>query len=160
LQPEAMPKALLQVLLESIQKEAEGGGIYGNPIMGLSLIVTAVNFREGESTEVAVRMAASEAFRKVLSEGKMAILEPIMSLEVVTPEEFLGNIQSDLNSRRAVIVNSDRRGDLCVLECEAPLMQMFGYSSQIRSLSQGRASYSMEPCRYEIAPPGVAEQMM
>ncbi len=160
LAPEAMPKALLQVLLESVQKEAESGGIYGNPIMGLSLTLLNVNFREGESTDEAIRRAGADAFRKVLSDGKMAILEPIMSLEVVTPEDFLGNIQSDLNSRRAVIVNSDRRGDLCVLECEAPLVEMFGYSNQIRSLSQGRASYSMEPCRYEIAPLGAAEQMM
>jgi elongation factor G len=105
-------------------------------------------------------MAASEAFHKVLNEGKMAILEPIMSVEVVTPEDFLGNVQSDLNSRRAVIINSDRRGDLCVLHCEVPLVEMFGYSNQVRSLSQGRASYSMEPCRYEIAPPNVVEQMM
>lgn len=158
--PDAMPKQLLQVLLESVQKEAEGGGVYGNPIMGLSLTIQSVSFRDGESTEVAVRMAASEAFHKVLNEGKMAILEPIMSVEVVTPEDFLGNVQSDLNSRRAVIINSDRRGDLCVLHCEVPLVEMFGYSNQVRSLSQGRASYSMEPCRYEIAPPNVVEQMM
>lgn len=82
----------------------------------------------------------------------MAVLEPIMRLEVTTPDDFLGNIQSDLNARRAMIVNSDRRGDLCVLVCEVPLIEMFGYSNQVRSLSQGRASYSMEPSRYEIAP--------
>ena len=160
LAPDIMPKQLMQILLESIQKEAEGGGVYGNPIMGLSLTITAVSYHESESNEVAIRMAAAEAFRKVLTEGKMVILEPIMSLEVVTPEDFLGNIQSDLNSRRAIIMKSDRRGDLCVLECEAPLVAMFGYSNQIRSLSQGRASYSMEPCRYEIAPSAAVEQMM
>ena len=157
---EALPKPALQILLESIQKEAEGGGVYGNPMMGLSLTITSVSYREGESNEVAIRMAAADAFRKVLSDGKMAILEPIMSLEVVTPEEFLGNIQSDLNSRRAVIMNSNRRGDLHVLECEAPLVQMFGYSNQIRSLSQGRASYTMQPCRYEIAPSSAVDHMM
>ena len=160
LAPEAMPKPSLQILLESIQKEAEGGGVYGNPIMGLSLTITSVSYRESESNEVAIRMAAADAFRKVLSDGTMAILEPIMSLEVVTPEEFLGNIQSDLNSRRAVIMNSHRRGDLCVLECEAPLVEMFGYSNQIRSLSQGRASYTMQPCRYEIAPSSAVDHMM
>jgi len=160
LAPEAMPKQLLQILLESLRNQADGGGIYGNPLMGLNLTVLSVSYREGESNEVAIQTAAHEAFGKVLKDGKMAVLEPIMSVEVVTPEEFLGNIQSDLNSRRAVIVNSDRRGDLCVLHCEVPLVSMFGYSNQIRSLSQGRASYSMEPCRYEIAPPNVAEQMM
>ena len=128
--------------------------------MGLSLIITAVNYRDGESNEVAIGEASHEAFSKILNEGKMAILEPIMSLEVVTPAEFLGNVQSDLNSRRAVILKSDRRGDLCVLGCEAPLVAMFGYSNQLRSLSQGRASYSMEPCRYEIAPPSAVQQMM
>lgn len=160
LQPEAIPKVALQTLLDSIRREAEGGGVYANPIMGLSLIVTGVNYREGESNEVAIQEAAHEAFAKLLRDGKMAILEPIMSLEVVTPEEFLGNIQSDLNSRRAMITNSDRRGDLCVLECEAPLVEMFGYSNQIRSLSQGRASHSMEPCRYEIAPSTAIDHMM
>lgn len=160
LAPEAMPKQQLQILLESIQREAEGGGIYGNPIMGLSLTITGVSYRDGESNEVAIREAAHEAFGKILREGKMVILEPIMSLEVVTPAEFLGNVQSDLNARRAMILNSDRRGDLSVLECESPLVEMFGYSNQLRSLSQGRASYSMQPCRYEIAPSSATEAMM
>lgn len=158
--PEAMPKAMLAILLESVEKEAQGGGIFGNPLMALRLQIRDVDYRESESNEVAIRTAAAEAFRRILSDGKMAILEPVMSLEVVTPEEFLGNVQSDLNSRRAVIVNSDRRGDLCVIQSEVPLVEMFGYSNQIRSLSQGRASYSMEPCRYAIAPPNVAELMM
>jgi elongation factor G len=157
--PEAMPKQSLQILLESVQKEAEAGGIYGHPIMGMGLTISGVSYREGESTEVAIRMAAAEAFRKVRTEGKMVILEPVMSLEVTTPDDFLGNIQSDLNARRAVIINSDRRSDLCVLHCQVPLIEMFGYSNSVRSLSQGRASYSMEPYRYEIAPPDVAERM-
>ncbi len=85
---------------------------------------------------MAVRAASAEAFRKILNDGKVVVMEPIMALEVVTPEDFLGNIQSDLNARRAMIVNSDRMGDLCVLKCEAPLVEMFGYSNQIRSLSR------------------------
>lgn len=160
LSSEAMPKQLLQILLESLEKEAQGGGVFGNPLMGLRLKVLSVDYREGESNEVAVRTAAAESFRKILSDGKLVILEPIMLLEVVTPEEFLGNIQSDLNSRRAVILNIDRRGDLCVIQCEAPLVEMFGYSNQVRSLSQGRASYSMEPARYEIAPANAADLMV
>lgn len=152
LPPEALPKQALQILLDSLQKEAEAGGNYGHPIMGLRLTVDAVQYTDGESSEVAIRTAAAEAFRQVRTEGRMVILEPIMRLEVTTPDDFLGNIQSDLNSRRALILNSDRRGDLSVLLCEVPLIEMFGYSNQVRSLSQGRASYSMEPSRYEIAP--------
>ncbi|MEY3457148.1 MAG: Elongation factor 1 [Planctomycetota bacterium] len=152
LNPETLPKQTLQMLMDSLQKEAEAGGNYGHPIMGLRLTVESARFVEGESNEVAIRTACAEAFRKVRTEGRMAVLEPIMRLEVTTPDDFLGNIQSDLNARRAMIVNSDRRGDLCVLVCEVPLIEMFGYSNQVRSLSQGRASYSMEPSRYEIAP--------
>jgi len=160
LAPESLPKVMLQILLETMQREADSGGVDGNPLMAMRLVINSVSYREGESNEVAIRTAAAEAFGKVLKDGKMVKLEPIMSLEVVTPEGFLGNVQSDLNARRAVILNLDRRGDLCVLECEAPLVEMFGYSNQIRSLSQGRASYSMQPCRYAIAPQDVADRMM
>ena len=157
---ESMPRQLYCALEEAMQKEAEAGGNFGHPILGLALTIEAVDFRENESNEVAIRMAAAEAFRRVRTEGNMQVLEPIMALEVTTPEEFLGNIQGDLNARRAVIVNSDRRGDLCALQCEAPLIEMFGYSGRVRSLSQGRASFSMEPARYEIAPREVVAGMM
>jgi elongation factor G len=83
-----------------------------------------------------------------------------MKLEVVTPAEFVGNIQADLNIRQARIIGSEHRGDLTVLQCEAPLARMFGYSTHIRSLSQGRASYSMEPLKYDLAPPSVLAEMM
>lgn len=152
LRPDALPKEHLRILMESLQAEAEGGGKFGYPLMDLKLTVTAVEYREEESTETAVRSAASQAFNKVIQDGELATMEPVMALEVVTPEEFLGNVQSDLSARRALIVDSARRGDLCVLKAESPLIQMFGYSTQIRSLSQGRASYSMEPCRYSKAP--------
>jgi elongation factor G len=151
---DAMPALLLQVLLEALKEEAHGGGVFGNPLMGLRITITNVDYREEESSEPAIRSAAGQVFNRLLQDGQMLLLEPIMQLEVVTPEEFVGNIQSDLNARRALIVNSDRRGDLCVLKAEAPLIEMFGYSTQVRSLSQGRASYSMEPCRYAEAPSG------
>jgi len=157
LKPGTFPEPLLQVLLEALKEEAQGGGVFGNPVMGLRMTVTTVDYREEESTEPAVRSAAGHAFNRLLQDGDFFLLEPIMLLEVVTPAEFLGNIQSDLNARRALIVNSDRRGDLCVIKAEAPLIEMFGYSTQVRSLSQGRASYSMEPCRYAEAPPGVMD---
>ena len=153
LKPGEMPEPLLKAMMESLRDEANGGGKFGYPLMDLRLTVMKVDFRELESTETAVRSAVAQSFGKLLNEGAMVVMEPVMALEVVTPEEFLGNVQSDLNARRALIVDSDRRGDLCVLKAEAPLTEMFGYSTQIRSLSQGRASYSMEPCRYSECPP-------
>lgn len=154
LKPGVLAAPLLQVMLESLEGEAGGGGRFGYPLMDLKLSVTKVSVRDVETTDTAIRSAVAQAFNRILQEGQLVLMEPIMALEVVTPEEFLGNIQSDLNSRRALIVDSDRRGDLCVLKAEAPLIEMFGYSTQVRSLSQGRASYSMEPCRYAEAPPG------
>ncbi|MCA9083734.1 MAG: elongation factor G [Planctomycetaceae bacterium] len=153
LKPNVLPSQLLQVLLEAVEGQAAGGGQFGFPLMDLRLCVNKVDFREAESNDTAVRSAVAQAFAKILSQGALKLMEPIMSLEVVTPEDFLGNVQSDLNSRRAMIVDSDRRGDLCVIKAEVPLVEMFGYSTQIRSISQGRASYSMEPCRYSEAPP-------
>ncbi|HIK95783.1 MAG TPA: elongation factor G [Planctomycetes bacterium] len=153
LKPGTLSEPLKKVLLESLEREANGGGKDGYPLMSLRLTVNKVSYRDGETTDTAVMSAVSQAFNKLLQQGNFLLMEPVMTLEVVTPEEFLGNIQSDLNSRRAMIVDSDRRGDLCVLHAEVPLIEMFGYSTQIRSLSQGRASYSMEPCRYSEAPP-------
>jgi elongation factor G len=119
-----------------------------------------VGFREGETTEAAIQWAAAESVRKALNAAGVVLLEPIMRLEVVTPEEFLGNIQADLNARRAVIVSAQQRANTHVLEAEVPLSQMFGYSTQVRSLSQGRASYSMEPLKYAEAAPEVLREMM
>ncbi len=152
LKPGMLPEPLKKVLLESLEREANGGGKDGYPLMNLRLTVNKINYREGDTNDTAVMSAVSQTFNKLLQQGNFLLMEPVMTLEVVTPEEFLGNIQSDLNSRRAMIVDSDRRGDLCVLHAEVPLIEMFGYSTQIRSLSQGRASYSMEPCRYSEAP--------
>jgi len=126
----------------------------------VKLTILDAGFREGETTDVAMQAAGAEAVRLALNEAGVVLLEPVMQLEVVTPDEFLGNIQADLNSRRAIIVSSERRGDLCVLQAEASLSQMFGYSNQVRSLSQGRASYSMEPLKYAEAPPEVLKEMM
>jgi elongation factor G len=100
------------------------------------------------------------AVQAALARAEAALLEPIMKLEVVTPAEFVGNIQSDLNARQARIVGSEQRGDLTALSVEVPLARVFGYSTQVRSLSQGRASYSMEPLKYDLAPPSVLEEML
>eukprot|EP00913_Durusdinium_trenchii_P022799 g21403.t1 len=145
-------EALLQ---DAVLDEAQGGGVVGYPLMNVKLTIVSAETREGETTDIAIQAAAKAAVRNCLDAAGVVLLEPIMKLEVVTPEESLGNIQADLNARRAAIVSSERNGDLCVLEAHASLAQMFGYSTQVRSLSQGRASYSMEPLKYDEAPPEV-----
>ncbi len=160
LKPGVLPDGLKSVLQQAVQGEARSGGIVGFPLMNVKFTILDADYKEGETTELAVEAAAAEAVREALAEAGIVLLEPIMKLEVVTPEEFLGNIQSDLNARRAIIVSLQRRGDLCVLEAQASLAQMFGYSTQVRSLSQGRASYSMEPLKYDETPPDVLKRMM
>ena len=115
---------------------------------------------ETESTDLAFRMAAGDAFRKALQETQIVLLEPIMRLEVTTPEEYLGDFVADLQKRRAVITRTHARGRNTVIEARAPLANLFGYSSAMRSLSQGRATCTMEPSTYGPAPPEVLESFM
>ena len=160
LKPGTLPPELEKILEQTVHDAARSGGVVGYPLMKVKLTLLDAGHRVGETTEVAIQAAASEAVHEALNDAGVVLLEPIMRLEVATPDEFLGNIQADLNSRRAIIVSSERRGNLSVLEAEAALAKMFGYSTQARSLSQGRATYSMEPLKYAEAPPDVLEGMM
>ena len=160
LKPGEVPEDFVRIGREAVLEAAQAGGVVGYPLMHVKFTVAGVDYREGETTEEALRAAASHAVHDALSKGEPALLEPIMNLEVVTPADFVGNIQADLNIRHARISGSEHRGDLTVLQCEAPLANMFGYSTHIRSLSQGRASYSMEPLKYDLAPPSVLAEMM
>ena len=161
LKPGDLPKDLVLALEQAVLDEARGGGILGYPLMKVRLTITGADYREGETTDVAVLAAATAAVRNALQKGGVVLLEPIMRVEIVTPDNFLGNVQADLQARRAMIVSQERRGaGLSTLEAHVPLSQMFGYSNQVRSLSQGRASFSMEPLRYDAAPPDVLEAMM
>ncbi|QDU39840.1 Elongation factor G [Maioricimonas rarisocia] len=159
LTPGDLPKEQIRIVLETIQEAAHSGGVVGYPLMKVRFTLVSIDYREGETTEEALRAATSHAVQNALSEADVALLEPVMKLEVVTPGEFLGNIQADLNTRHARILGSEPRGHLTAMTAEVPLARMFGYSTLVRSLSQGRASYSMEPLKYDLAPPSVLEEM-
>ena len=149
-----------QAALAALQDEMHAGGRLGFPLARLELSLADVRCKQPDNAEMVVQAAVAKAVPEILELAGSVLLQPIMRLEVVTPEDFLGGIQADLNARRAIITNSFRRGDLTVIESEVALSQMFGYSTQIRSLSQGRASYSMEPLKYEEAPPSVLEAVL
>jgi elongation factor G len=150
----------LLLIEQEVRDAAQGAGMLGYPLIQVKFTILAVEASELENPEAAFRRAASDAVHRGVNDAGDVLLEPIMKLEVVTPDEFLGNIHSDLMSRRAVIVGTDQRGDLQVIAAEVPLATMFGYSTHVRSLSQGRASYSMEPLKYAVAPPEVLKEMM
>lgn len=155
--PEEVPGELLNAALEEFKARGVGGGVIGGfPLSKLKLTVLGGETHPVGSTEVAFRIAAADAFEKALREGGPVLLEPIMKLEISTPDENFGDFVGDLQQRRGTISHTEARGSNAIIEAHAPLAELFGYSSAMRSLSQGRASCSMEPLHYAAAPPDVA----
>ena len=152
-----IPSEFLGPIEASIRESAKSGGRTGFPLVDLKVTLVDGQTHDVDSNELAFRFAASDALEKAISEAGPVLLEPIMKLEVVTPEDYFGNITADLSSRRSEITHTYDRGKLRVIEARAPLEKMFGYSSAVRSLSQGRASYSMEPLEYAPAPESMLE---
>lgn len=156
---EGIPPNFLQAVLDALSEESHGGGSLGFPLLKAKVTVLGGEARE-DSNEIAFRRAAADAFRKALQQAGIVLLEPIMKLDITTPEESLGDIVSDLQQRRAIITETQARGRNTVIKAEAPLANLFGYSSAIRSLSQGRASCSMEPTAYGPAPQEVLDAFL
>ena len=152
-----LPEQFLAPALEVLTEQGEGGGSLGFPLMHVKITVLGGEVHETGSTELAFRYAAGDAFEKALRAAGIVLLEPIMRLEVTVPEEHVGDIVGDLQQRRAIIVRTHTRGRNTVIEAHAPLANLFGYSSAMRGLSQGRATCTMEPHSYGPAPADVLE---
>lgn len=150
--PDGLPENFLVVAMDELKARAEGGGlIQGFPLMKLRVTLLGGEWNE-QSDERSFQIAANEAFNLGLQEGGKVLLEPIMKLDILTPEEYLGDFVGDLQKRRATIVRTDLRGKMTAIEARAPLKELFGYSSAMRSISQGRAGCSIEPYAYAPAP--------
>jgi len=155
-----LPPEFLNAAMEVLTDLGAGGGMLGFPLLHVKTTVLSGETHETESTELAFRLAAADAFNKGLREAGMVLLEPIMKIEVTVPDENLGDIVSDLQQRRAMITRTQSRGQHTVIDAEAPLASLFGYSNAMRGLSQGRATCTMEPAAYGPAPPEVLESFM
>jgi elongation factor G len=155
-----LPQQYLTALVEVLSEQGEGGGLLGFPLMHVKITVLAGEVHETESNELAFRYAAADAFMNGLRQAGIVLLEPIMRLEVTTPEENLGEIMGDLQQRRAIIVRTHVRGKNTVIDAHAPLASLFGYSSAMRGLSQGRATCTIEPHSYGPAPADVLQTFM
>jgi elongation factor G len=153
----AIPAEFLPAIEAGLREEAKSGGRTGYPLVDLKVTLTDGATHDVDSNDIAFRFAASDALRKAVQDAGAVLLEPIMRLEIVTPEEYVGGITADLSSRRALIDHTSARGKLMVIDARAPLDKMFGYSTAIRSLSQGRAGYTMEPLAYAAAPDSLLE---
>lgn len=153
-----LPEAYRAAVLEELKGRGEGGGpINSFPLSKIKVTLLDGEVHEESSTEVAFTIAAADAFEKALREAGPVLLEPIMKIEIATPSEYFGDFDGDLQQRRGYIVGQETRGQMIVLEAHAPLSELFGYSSRIRSLSQGRAGFSMEPLKYDPAPAEIAQ---
>ena len=151
---------LLAVVMEELTDAGQGGGVFGHPLMRIKSTFLGGDVHEGDSSEIAFRMATSNAFDTGLRKAGTVLLEPIMRLQVSTPAEYVGDLVGDLQQRRAIIHQQEPRGNRTVLHAEAPLAELFGYSTAMRSLSQGRATASMEPSTYAPAPDEVLQKFL
>jgi elongation factor G len=138
----------------------KNGVVAGYPLIGLKATVFDGSYHDVDSNEMAFKVAASMATKQLSSKGGAVVLEPIMKVEVVTPEDYMGDVMGDLNRRRGLIQGMEDTVSGKVIRAEVPLGEMFGYATDVRSMSQGRASYSMEFSKYSEAPSNIVEAIV
>lgn len=155
----AIPREFIKPVEEGVRTAAQTGVFAGYPVSDFTVTLVDGSYHEVDSNELAFQLAGKEALRDALKKGGSCLLEPIMDLECTVPEDFWGQVIGDLNTRRAKIVSSGNRGKLKTVRCEVPLAEMFNYAGALRTLSQGRASFSMEPSFYAQVPNNVAEKI-
>ena len=132
---------------------------WGYPMVDMRVKLFDGSFHEVDSSEMAFHIAASTAFQDGARKAGLELLEPIMKVEVVTPDDFMGDIIGDLSSKRGIIQGTNPRGNYLVINALVPLPEMFGYITKLRGMSQGRATFSMEPSHYEAVPASLAEKL-
>jgi elongation factor G len=155
-----IPKEYIPAVIDGVEEAVAGGVLANYPMVDLKVEIVDGTFHEVDSSELAFKMAGIFALKEAVRKAAPILLEPIMSVEVTTPDEYQGDLLGDLNRRRGKISNIDMKDSLTILKAEVPLAEMFGYATAIRSLSKGRASYSMEPFRFEPVPASVSEKVL
>ncbi len=156
----SVPREYIKPIEEGIRTAALSGILGGYPVTDIVVTLVDGSYHEVDSSELAFKLAAKYALQDALRIGKSVFLEPIMDTEVTVPEDFMGSVIGDLNTRRAKIVNLGNIGKLKTARCEVPLAEMFNYANAVRSLSQGRATFTMEPAFYQEVPAQVAEKII
>jgi len=156
----AIPRQFIAAVEEGIQESAASGPLWGYPLINVVVTLTDGDFHEVDSSDVAFNAAASQALTKAVEQAGLVLLEPVMRLEVVLPEQYLGDVLADLNNRRAEISEIKARGKLRFIEGRVPLATMFGYATAVRSVTQGRASFTMEPLAYAPVPEQEYEELL
>jgi elongation factor G len=155
----SVPREYIPAVNKGIKEATDRGILAGYPVVDIKATLYDGSYHDVDSSEMAFKIAASMAFREAAKKAHPVLLEPIMSVEVVTPEEYLGDVIGDLNSRRGKVQNIERRGNTQIIKAMAPLSEMFGYATDLRSKTQGRATYTMQFSHYKEAPKGITEEI-
>jgi elongation factor G len=155
-----VPREYIGAVEQGVKQALENGILAGYPVVDVKVELIDGSSHEVDSSEMAFRVAGSMAVKEAVSRANPVLLEPIMDVEVVTPDDYMGDVMGDLNGRRGQIGGMTQRGDAQVIGASVPLAEMFGYSTTLRSMSQGRAVYSMQFSHYEPVPKSQAEQIV
>jgi elongation factor G len=155
-----IPREFIKPIEQGIKEALETGPLAGYPVTGVEVDLIYGSYHEVDSSEIAFKIAGSMAFQDACKRARPVLMEPVMAVEVVTPEEYMGTVIGDITSRRGRIQSMEARGNAQVIACKVPLSEMFGYATDLRSASQGRANYSMQFSAYEQAPKSVSEEIV
>ena len=155
-----VPREYIPAVEKGIAEQMQNGVLAGYPLLGLKATLFDGSFHDVDSNEMAFKVAASMATKKLSDDGGAVLLEPIMKVEVVTPEANMGDVVGDLNRRRGMILGMNESPMGKVVDAEVPLAEMFGYATDLRSATQGRATFTMEFDKYAAAPNNVADEII
>ena len=156
----SIPTEFIPAVEKGVEEALENGPRAGYPMVDVRVTLTDGKYHDTDSSEIAFKVAGSLALKDAVRRAKPVLLEPIFAVEVVTPEEFMGEVIGDLNRRRGHVHGMEQRGNAQVINAEVPLAEMFGYATDVRSNTQGRATYTMQFDRYEVVPPNIAEKVV
>jgi elongation factor G len=155
-----VPREYIAPVEKGIREAMDTGVLAGYPMVDFKATLIDGSYHEVDSSEMAFKIAASMCFKDAVKKGDPVILEPVMNVEVVTPENYMGDVIGDLNSRRGRIQSMEQRGNVQTVKAQVPLSDMFGYATDLRSITQGRATYTMQFSHYEEVPKSIAEAII
>ncbi|MGD8932355.1 MAG: elongation factor G, partial [Chromatiales bacterium] len=153
----AVPREYIPAVDKGVQESMQNGVIAGFPVVDVKVTLYDGSYHDVDSNEMAFKVAGSMCFKEGARKAKPVLLEPVMKVEVVTPEEYMGDVMGDLNSRRGIVQGMDDAPSGKQIKAEVPLSEMFGYATDLRSATQGRANYSMEFTKYAEVPASIAD---
>jgi len=156
----SIPTEYIPAVAKGVEEALESGVLAGYPLVDVRVTLTDGKYHDTDSSEIAFKIAGSLALQEAVKRAKPALLEPIFKVEVVTPEDFLGDVIGDLSRRRGRIEGQDRQGNALAVTATVPLSEMFGYATEMRSMSQGRANYTMQFEKYDEVPGSVAAKVI